>query len=74
MSFEAAVTGWSDVSGGLPLVLLNLVSVSTFLPRLSTSSEDFELNILCAVGTDKDDSLALMSLTSEVNSAGQTTA
>ena len=57
------------------MILFNLGSVGAFLPRLSTCFEDFgHENIICAVGTGKDDSLALMSLTSEIISADQTTA
>lgn len=44
------------------MILFNLGSVGAFIPRVSTSFAGFgHENIIYAVGTGKDDSLALMS-------------
>lgn len=57
------------------MILFNSGTVGAFLRRLCMCFDDLGCdNILCAVGTGKDGSLALMSLMSEIISADQATA
>lgn len=61
-SFVAAVNGWSDASGGSLPIFFNLGPGGAFPPRLPTRFDYFvHKNTVCAAGTGKNGSLALMS-------------